>query len=158
MKKSKKIIILVSIIAFAALVVAGLVCHSIWPAETKQYINTAWEWLNKPLPVVGVSTLMILFFLWRVFAGSSFGKKQILEFKREAEDYKTKYLTLKEYCEEKMFDYEAILKKYEDRIHEYDEFIKKVCEISRNAKIKELGEKFYGGETKETVDHETKAN
>ena len=41
------------------------------------WLNNAWNWLNAPLPVVGVSIDFIGLFVWRIFASTSFGKKNI---------------------------------------------------------------------------------
>jgi predicted negative regulator of RcsB-dependent stress response len=58
--------------------------------QIKEFLMKAWEWLNAPLPIVGVSLIVIALFLWRVYAASSVGKKQLNTIKRGFEDTKEK--------------------------------------------------------------------
>ena len=86
MKKSKKAFTIIAVIVVISLVIAYGVMYILYPNPTKQWTMTAWDWLNEPLPIVGVSTLMILIFAWQVFKNSSFGKKQLLELRRMHDD------------------------------------------------------------------------
>ena len=86
MKKNKTLnIVLICIIA--TLAVAFGICKLVIPEQTQLFLDWAWVNLNKPLPVVGVSALALGIILWRLFASTSFGRKQFNELKE-------KYLTL----------------------------------------------------------------
>lgn len=157
--KTKKVLLTVSLCLFVLLTAALLVCLHFWPEPTKTYLKTAWDWLNQPLPVVGVSTLMILFFVWRIFASTSFGKKQINQFKRGTEDvieefkaFKTTAETIITGYQEQLDDYKTLLEQLDEK---YGGIIKSICESSRNVRIKKIGESLDVQETKETVNNET---
>lgn len=154
MKKSKKVLLIVGLIllvSFAAFIVVAL---QVWPETTKEYLNTAWEWLNTPLPVVGVSVLMVLYFLWQVFKYSSFGKKQINEFKKNCEDTKSEFDAYKEYCDEKLEEQKQIISEQLEMLEHYKKAFKELCNTIPNKKVNMLGEKYYG----EEVNNETEAN
>lgn len=150
-KKTLTIILLCVILAIAITVV---VLRSIFPEQTVYYIKMIWDYLNKPLPVVGVSTLVIGFFLLKMFKNSSFGKKQINEFKRRAEQMEFEVSLMKQKNSEAKKEFEDKLSQAYEEINYYKSLIKKICEVSPNAKIRAIGEKVDG---KETVDDQTKA-
>lgn len=80
MKKNKTLnIILICLVATVA--VAFGICKLVIPEQTQLFLDWAWLNLNKPLPVVGLSALTVGIILWRLFASTSFGKKQINELK-----------------------------------------------------------------------------
>lgn len=155
MSKFKKSLLIIGAILFVLLVVAFVVCFHFWPDQTKTYIMTAWDWLNKPLPVVGVSTLFICILIWRVFASTSFGKKQVNLFKKNAEETQRQFESLKAEYETKIRDFETVIENYQNELNKYREGGAEVCKTIPNKKVKELGVKYYGEETKETIDNET---
>jgi energy-coupling factor transporter transmembrane protein EcfT len=157
--KTKKVLLTVGLCLFVLLTAALLVCLHFWPEQTKTYLKTAWDWLNQPLPVVGVSTLMILFFVWRIFASTSLGKKQINQFKRGTEDvirefndYKAATETIITEYRKELTDYKTLLEQVDEK---YGGIIKSICESSRNVRIKKIGESINGEERKETTNNET---
>ena len=150
MSNNKKKALVITLSAICATIIAGVItCYFIFPAQTKQYAMTAWEWLNKPLPIAGVTTITICLFLWRVFVSTSFGKRQISEFKRQVEEIKEEY-NLKDIEKNKVI---AELKDKNEqlalRIGELEDFIEKMVVLIPNKKVKQLGEQFYGESEKE---------
>lgn len=158
MSKKNKILTIVGLCLFALLTIAALICFHFWPNQTKTYIMTAWDWLNKPLPVVGVSTLFICILIWRVFASTSFGKKQINLFKKNAEETQHQFESLKAEYETKIRDFETIIENYQIELNKYREGGAEVCKTIPNKKVKELGVKYYGEEREETVDNKATTN
>lgn len=144
-QKLKKTLKIISAIVIVLAVVAGIVLWLLYPVQTKQYLNTAWEWLNKPLPIVGVSTVVVLFFVWRLFAASSFGKKQINEFRRTNEDVIKQFEVVKAHYVEIIQYYEKRAEELEAHMIKQDAVIKEMCDNTPNKKIKAIGEKYYGG-------------
>ena len=158
MNKRKKILLIVGVILIALLFISFLVCYHVWPAQTKNYVMTFWDWLNKPLPVVGVSTLFVGLFIWRIFASTSYGKKQIEIFKKKAEETQHQFECLKAEYETKIKDFEKIIEKYREELNKYREGGAEVCKTIPNKKVKELGVKYYGEERKETINNETNSS
>lgn len=60
-----------------------------------EWLNKVWEFLNKPLPIVGISVLMILFIVLKFISTTSVGQKAIKEFKRKYDDLTSEYNHLK---------------------------------------------------------------
>lgn len=155
MNKKKKIATIVCFCLIAAVLVSGIICYIVIPNQTKNALSVAWEWLNHPLPVVGISIIMLALLIWRFVATSSIGKRQITQFKENVEDTKVEFENLKKrYLEEianAQKEYEELKVKYEI----LGEFVKKVCSSIPNKKVKELGEQY---ETKKEIDNQTKTN
>lgn len=146
MKKSTKVFIIVISIIGALLAAATGVLYYFYPDHVRFYINVAWEWVNKPLPVVGTSVLMIIILLWKIFASSSFGKKQLKQFKERTQIVETDFETLKQTSQETIDAYKAELEQMEKKLEEYRLLIKKVCETIPNKKVKAIGVNLDGKE------------
>ena len=154
MKKSTKVFIIV-LTVLAVLIIAAIgVLYYLYPEQVKMYANMAWEWINKPLPVVGVSTLMIIVLLWKIFASSSFGKKQIKQFKDKTQAVEMQFIDLERTSKETIDAYKIELEEMQKKLDEYKAFVKKVCDTIPNKKVKALGVTLNG---KEEIDNETKA-
>lgn len=158
MKKSKKIFIAVGVSIALAVVIAYVVLYFLFPEETNNYTMNVWDHLNEPLPVVGVSVAFIGFFIFKIIASSSFGKKKYnqlkvdyKDLKSEYEKMKVEYETYKEEIDERL---ESISKADVDLIYK----IKEICDAVPNKRVKELGESLIYGERKETTDNQTTTN
>lgn len=158
MSKGKKAFIISLICVIVVLLATLGTFYFIFPKETVEFLKSAWHWANDPLPVVGVSVLMVLTLFWRIFASSSFGRKQINEFKRLTNNTIGDFNSLKADYEHQLKEAEKLLKEYEEKLESLKQFVEQICEKSRNAQIKKLGETLYGKETKETVNNETETN
>jgi energy-coupling factor transporter transmembrane protein EcfT len=154
MKKSTKVFIIVISIIAALLAIAIGVLYYLYPAQVKDYANIAWEWLNKPLPVVGTSVLMIIILLWKIFASSSLGKKQLKQFKERTQIVETDFETLKQTSQETIDAYKVELEQMQHKLEEYRLLIKKICETIPNKKVKAIGVNLDG---KEEINNETEA-
>lgn len=76
---------------------------------------------NKPLPVVGVSLTVIIITAFRLFAKSSFGKKQIRKAEAKAEEVKANFETKKKEFEDKINEYKEECDKKISAIQEFYE-------------------------------------
>lgn len=134
MKKSKLKKILA--IVLAILGIALIVLYVVFPTQFREYFGYVYGLLNEPLPIVGVSLLAILFFVWNVI-------KYIREIKPHEELDKMRetyneYVTKSEEEKQTLKDQNAELKGY----------IAHICELSTNQKIKNYGKGLenYGEE------------
>lgn len=112
---------------------------------TVEWIQRAWDWLNQPLPIVGISVIAILIFAWRVFVTTSYGKKAIKKLTALSEETKT---SASEALEQAKAEKEALQKELEEMREEVEqarEVLTAVCEQSRNAKTKALADRLKGG-------------
>lgn len=150
MKKALKII---CFSLLACLIIATIVCYIAIPTQTKETINYVWELLNKPLPIVGVTTVAVLFFIWKLVFRTRFGKSALDKVEKT---YKEKY-------DELLKEKESIEKEKEENkeeIKEMKECIIYLCSLIPNKKVNDLGDKFAKGLEygEKTTDSETKAD
>lgn len=149
--KTKKILTIALVVVISLLVVACVVCYFVIPTQFKDAIAIAWDWLNQPLPIVGISTIMVLFFAFKVFASSSFGKKQIKkineEFARVKQESESSKQELETFKQNLLDMFKEFTKDKDSEIEKLKEFNQELCKLLPNKKVKELGEKVYGKET-----------
>ena len=152
MKKALKII---GIILLSLLFIAAIVLYAIFPTQTKDVLTNIWAILNTPLPIVGVTTIAILFFVWQVIVRTNYGKKTIANIQ---EEYRAKQNELK--VEKDALEQER--KENKEKIEEMKNCIIYLCSLIPNQKVNDLGDKFAKGleygNREETIDIETKAN
>lgn len=117
------------------------------------WIKTAWEWCNQPLPIVGISLITIVIFLWRVLVSTNYGKKTIAKLKAIADDTKT--ATDKTLAEMKAENegYKKQIEALETQIALTRGALEKVCEASRNKSVKELADMLKEPESEEVTDN-----
>lgn len=128
-----------------------------------EWLENVWTWLNNPLPVVGISVLMLGLIALKFFASTSVGKRAINQFKEvnnelagKVNDIKRGYEDLKkandEFLEESKNeianlkqDYENQLKTVYSQFDYFEKSIFKSLEEIPNAKVKAEIEKFKAG-------------
>lgn len=119
--------------------------------QVKDFLMKAWDFLNEPLPIIGLSTLMLLVFLWKIFASSSFGKKQLKRLNEGFERTKTD-LELKV---KMLTDENARLKEQNENFkQEIKQLVFDLITVIPNKKVQALKEKYYEGQ--ETSNCESK--
>lgn len=152
MKKALKII---GIILLSLLFIAAIVLYAIFPTQTKDVLTNIWAILNTPLPIVGVTTVAVLVFVWQIVIRTNYGKKALANIN---EEYQAKYDKLK--AEKDALEQER--KENKEEIKEMKNCIIYLCSLIPNQKVNDLGDKFAKGldygETKETTNSETKAD
>lgn len=131
----------------ALLCIALVVLYIIFPNETKANISYLWGLLNTPLPIIGVTTIAILVFVWQFFAHSQYGKKRITELQNKIEE-------LKQEKQDFVDGANAKIEELESHNAELKEYISNICELSTNIKIKNYGKELLGYGEK-TIDSKT---
>ena len=152
MKKALKIIGISLLVAFGIFVLVSFIVNK---DGTMYWINYVVDLLNKPLPIVGVTTTAVLFFVWQIIVKTNYGKGAINELKNE---YQVRYDELK--TEKDKLEQER--EENKEEIEKMRECIIYLCDLIPNKKVNDLGDKFAKGldygETKETTNSETKAD
>lgn len=124
--------------------------------ETVAFCNKVVEWLNQPLPIVGVSIIVVGGTIYKLLSQTSIGKKKIEQIKEivsnsneSIEQYKIALETYKSLAESE-------LNAKEQEIQELKAFIQKVCETIPNKKVNELVKELISEyEREETIDTQT---
>lgn len=149
MSKTKKILIIVFASLFVAASISIGVLYYFYPEAILQYMHTAWEWVNKPLPIAGVSLITIGLFIIKLISVSSFGKKSIKEINEKfEEEKKTRELAEIEY-NKLIENLKEELEKAKQTAEKMREITYKVTQVIPNKKVKVIGEELNG---KETID------
>lgn len=144
MKKSKLNKVLAIILAILG--IALIVLYVVFPTQFREYFGYVYGLLNEPLPIVGVSLLAILFFVWNVI-------KYIREIKPHEELVK-----MRETYNEYVAKSEEEKQELKDQNAELKGYIAHICELSTNQKIKNYGKELLGYGREETTNSETKAD
>ena len=103
----------------------------------KEFMLKAWEFLNDPLPIVGVSILFILIFIWKIYSSSSVGVKQLNKIKKDFERTENA-------VDEKIKHLEEKLKQLESENEKLKHIISELMSIIPNKKVLALRGKYYG--------------
>ena len=142
MEKFKKVAKIVGIIALIVFALFMCVCIYAFPNETQEYIRNAWSFLNTPLPIVGVSLIVIGCFVIKAISMTSFGKKQLNEvrqawskWKKEVDETESKELELKQEVDETKQEVEDTLDRF---AKDTDELIKVVYEALKTSPNKKV--------------------
>lgn len=142
MKTFKKVLLAICISLAVCLGIAITVFYIVKPDLAKEWFETIVDYVNKPLPIVGVTTLAVLVFVWKLIVTTQYGKakldaydNKVARLEQEYEKYKTTAENEKQELKEQNEKLRAQL------IH--------VCELSTNKKIKDFGKELekYGEET-----------
>jgi len=138
MKKALKIIA-ISLLALGGL--AYLLCYIFLKEQTTYFTECVIDFINRPLPIIGVSLVVVFIFVYKCVVATRFGKKALTQYQnelnktqRELEEYK---LSIKE----EIALYQAKIEEYKQYTKQYKDYIVELCELSHNVKVKQLGEK-----------------
>lgn len=111
-----------------------LVLYIVFPEKTEYYFNCVKDFINRPLPIVGVSIAIIGHFIYKIILMTKFGEKKITELRNQDESLKEELLQTKEE-----------LKKAKEEIEKVSEFaietqkkLQQGFSLSSNVKIKSL--------------------
>ena len=136
MKKFTKVIKII-LLSLLVLVLGGfVVLYIVKPELAKQILDTVVDYVNRPLPIVGVSLVVLAVLGWKIFSSTIYGKKKIEEMKSEFDREKNE---LKAQYEAKKVEYAAVLGCYQKENDLVYKAVEKICGASANVKIKEIG-------------------
>ena len=148
--KLKKVLIIILVSLLALLGIFILVSFIVNKDGTLYWINYFVDLLNKPLPIVGVTTLAVLIFVWRLIVSTNYGQKVISGLRQELNSIKAEHEQYKIDSENE----KAELKQENAILREQ---VSKGFSLSTNKKIQEYGKELLEyGKGKETIDIETK--
>ena len=148
MKKFDKVLNWILFGLFATCLVASIVCYLVNPAMTQSFFNYVLDLLNRPLPIIGVTTLAILVFIWKVIIATNYGKAKLAKYDQKQKELEEQYKEFVEKCESK-------LNELEQNTNLTKEQLTKLCGLSTNKKIKDFGKELANGKE---LDSETKAD
>ena len=137
MNKFKKAIKIV-LISLAIILGCGfLVLYIIDKELATSILNTVVDFLNKPLPIVGASLLVLAGLVWKIFSASSFGKRAISKMKMEYESQKAE---LKKDAEEKEIKYTAIIALQNNKIDAFSKNTVSALRAIPNKKVQVIAD------------------
>lgn len=154
--KTKKILAIIIVILVVLAILSGVICWFVIPEQLKEFGLSVWQFVNEPLPIVGVSLLMVLVFAWRIFASTSFGRKQLKKVNAEFNRVKAEVEAAKNERLEFENNVRELLESREKEIAYLKEIIARICKASPNKNVKLLGEKVYGRKEENDGSTETK--
>ena len=132
-KKTKNALVIIGIVLGIAIMVA----YAIFPTEFKQYARYIYDLINEPLPVVGVSLVVVAIFTLRLvkFIRQTNPSKEL----REMREQHNAYVENSEKEKQALKEQNTELRTY----------MAHICELSTNQKIKNYGKELlgYGEET-----------
>lgn len=144
----KKFVRTIEIILLVLLIIAGvlLICGYLWAKDnTIEIINNIKDFMNQPLPIVGVSLVTLFIAFYEIFIRTKYGKGALLRVENKAKEEMDQ-------LEEKVAYIDSVKEETEDKLEELgkeNEFLKEclieLCGYSRNIKAQDLLEKIKGG-------------
>lgn len=148
MKKFDKVLNWILFGLFATCLVASIVCYLVNPAMTQSFFNYLLDLLNRPLPIIGVTTLAILVFIWKVIIATNYGKAKLAKYDQKQKELEEQYNQFVMDCQKRIDMLEKATGFTKEKLYE-------LCALSTNKKIKEFGKELEYGET---INSETKAD
>lgn len=153
MSKVKKTWLIVGISILSVLAVGGVIFWLLYPELVAQWVNVAWKWLNEPLPVAGVSVLIMGMFIIKLVSMTSWGKAQVSKIKATYEEYKTQIGGEISLEKEKVDSLVEELASKQAEINYLKSKLVELCSTIKNKRVNELGKEI---EHEETIDNDTK--
>lgn len=149
MEKFKKVAKIVGVIAIIVLALFVGVCVYAFPTETQEYFRNAMTFLNQPLPIVGVSLLVIGGFVLKAISMTSFGKKALEDlkaehnkWKKEVDETESKELELKAEVDETKREVEDTLDRFAKDTDELIKVFYEALKTSPNKKVQAFADKL----------------
>lgn len=117
--------------------IGGCVWYAVQPDVFMDCLNTITYYLNQPLPIVGVSVVTLMVFLWELYSHSAIGKKQLAEFKKENQEFKKEIEVKNKQLEEQKQYYEDKLGIVYSQFNFYETSVMAILEEIPNKKVQE---------------------
>lgn len=141
MKKAVKII---AIVLTLSLLVFAIISYCIWKEQTQQVIAKVVDYINRPLPIIGVSIAIIGAFIFKCFVASKYGKKALKEYKDALDETKREVAEKEKEIEKIQEQLKGELEQYGIDKDKIKEILGKSLELSKNVKIKRLANELKG--------------
>lgn len=154
MKKALKIIGVTTLVLGA---LAYLLCYIFLKEQTTYFTECLIDFINKPLPIIGVSLLVVLIFIYKCFISTRYGKKAINEFKEENANLRHEIEKYKELVKQEQESLENAYNKAKQDIEQTKEHLITLCELSHNIKAQALAKKLRGVDNEEETNSDTEA-
>lgn len=144
-KKTKKVLSIIGLCVLITCAIAYIVLYCLFKEQTQTITYQVVDYIcNKPLPVVGVSTLIVCIFIWKIFASSSLGKFQINKLKGICKETKEDAKSTREYVDNSTKNLLAKLDEKQKQIDELKSFIKEFSKNIPNIKLQEIIHEYLG--------------
>ena len=135
--KNKKLKIALAIILLV-LGLAYLVLYILFKEQVTFYTECVIDFINKPLPIIGVSLVVVMLFVYKIVVSTRFGQKKINEYKEAVDDIKKENEELKEYIDNLLKVMDEKVDMVKDQVIKTQEITYKICDLSHNIKIRGL--------------------
>lgn len=150
MKKVFQVLKAIIIALLICCALAYVLCYIFLKEQTTQFTECLINFLEKPLPIIGISILGLGYIAFKIFSLTKFGKKTLIKLKEENDNLRHEIeennKLLNEYKEMSKNDYNDLKK----QIMRTEEYVIQGYEMSRNIKVKQLAQEMRGVENEET--------
>ena len=146
MTTKTKVLLSVFIPLLGLLVGGGLTFWLVYPELSAQYVNVAWEWLNEPLPVVGVSAIIVGGIIIKIISMTSWGKAQVSKVNEIVASFQESTSEVldqqRALMENQVKRLEAEGKEKDKKIEQLKNQVITITKLLPNKKVKELGKEM----------------
>ena len=154
MKKALKI----SLIVLLALTgIFSIVAYILWKEQTTYIFECIIDFINRPLPIIGVSIAIIGAFVFKCFIASKYGKKALAEYQKALDECKEDFEKEKNDLATTITDIYNFVNNANCDLSELKSVVIKSLEMSKNIKIQALANELKGetyGEEETNCDQE----
>ena len=154
MKKALKIGI---VCLLALLGIFSIIAYILWKEQTTYIFECIIDFINRPLPIIGVSIAIIGAFVFKCFVASKYGKKALADYQKALDETKQELAIREKALEEVENFLKAELERFGLTQDKIKEVLEKSLEMSKNIKIQALANELKGetyGEEETNCDQE----
>ena len=138
MKKWKKVLLTIAIILVIALSITLTVFYIVDKNGTQAVLDNIWNGLNRPLPIIGLSTIVIAVTIFKIVVGIRFGKNKIAQIEKTYQEKVNELMQMNN----DLIDFKNGIV---DRVKKGEECIVETCKVIPNVKVNAIGQKFEKG-------------
>lgn len=149
MKKFYKVVKIILIVLAVILAVGFSVLYIFNNELAKQIVDRVKDFINKPLPIVGCSLVIVGTFALNIFKNSVYGKNFLVKVQKEYNTYKVNLESREKELKESV---KVIVDGYNEREALLIDAFKEVCDSIPNVKVKQTSERLmsvYGAKKEE---------
>lgn len=141
----KKFYNVLKAILISLLVVVGIavvIGYIFWQQQTKEILDMVVNFVNKPLPIVGVSLVVVFMFVYKCFVTAKYGKSEINELKDKYEATKTQVYEKEVELKEKEDEIKALVNAHQSEIDLLLQYVSYLYENNKNQDVREHGKQL----------------